>query len=429
MEDVDSKLTRSERFVADLCRRAFLRLWAHPSPIMLDKKNKELCDCLVAFSDDVIIFSVKEIQYKGPSLRDDVEQQSEAEAAKQYEEYKVHLKRWKKKALEDSKGQILGAERYLRRGGRVRTRDGQNLRIPKPDCIRIHRIAVALGAGDNISLGLEGDPESPVLILRETDLAPVLTHLDTVQDLVGFIRWFFDEMKDTRMILQGGGLQDLLPWYLSGDHLNHLDAEDGHPSLMVIEAGTWEAYLQGEDYHELMEFRSDSYRWDEFVNILVDDMLTGGLFEHESQRPLVPHGEQQIALEALLSERRDVRAHLGRAFIEVILPEAKVKARALWPGGENYYVFLLRPHTERHEALKELTARCLVVAAYAAIPKPIIGIALDRSGAGKGWAADIMYLTGGTLSSRQMEFAIFAHTELGFFNRTDWKGFGVPTSR
>jgi hypothetical protein len=59
--------TPSERFVAELCHRAFLRLWTHPSP--KGKKDKELCDCLVVCGPHIIIVSVKEIQYRDTGNR------------------------------------------------------------------------------------------------------------------------------------------------------------------------------------------------------------------------------------------------------------------------------------------------------------------------------------------------------------------------
>ncbi len=61
--------TLSERFVAQLCHRAFLRLWTHPSP--KGKKDKELCDCLVVCGPHIVIVSVKEIEYRDAGNRTD----------------------------------------------------------------------------------------------------------------------------------------------------------------------------------------------------------------------------------------------------------------------------------------------------------------------------------------------------------------------
>lgn len=55
-------LTESEKFVASISERAFLRLWTHPNPV--GKKGKELCDCLIVCGNHIIIISVKYIQYK-----------------------------------------------------------------------------------------------------------------------------------------------------------------------------------------------------------------------------------------------------------------------------------------------------------------------------------------------------------------------------
>ena len=57
--------TASERYLAQLCERTFLTLWSYPN-VFRDQcqkagkgDGKELCDLLVVFGDDVIIFSDK----------------------------------------------------------------------------------------------------------------------------------------------------------------------------------------------------------------------------------------------------------------------------------------------------------------------------------------------------------------------------------
>lgn len=63
-------VTDSERYLASLCRKAFLTLWAHPNVYMDEGKptgkgvGKELCDLLVVFADDIIVFSDKHCGYK-----------------------------------------------------------------------------------------------------------------------------------------------------------------------------------------------------------------------------------------------------------------------------------------------------------------------------------------------------------------------------
>ena len=87
-------MTPSEKIVADLSRSSFLSFWSFPNP--KGKKNKELCDILVVCEPDIIIFSVKDISVKRSG------------------NYNVDYDRWKRHAIDESIGQIYGAERIIR---------------------------------------------------------------------------------------------------------------------------------------------------------------------------------------------------------------------------------------------------------------------------------------------------------------------------
>ena len=54
-------LTESEKILADLCDRSFLKLWTYPN--LFKKQAKELTDLLVVFGEDVLIFSDKSCSY------------------------------------------------------------------------------------------------------------------------------------------------------------------------------------------------------------------------------------------------------------------------------------------------------------------------------------------------------------------------------
>ena len=70
--------TESERYLANLCEKSFLSLWSYPN-VFRDQgrkggigDGKELCDLLVVFDQDVIIFSDKSCAFKdtGDTNRD-----------------------------------------------------------------------------------------------------------------------------------------------------------------------------------------------------------------------------------------------------------------------------------------------------------------------------------------------------------------------
>jgi hypothetical protein len=63
-----SGVTRGERYLGDLCRRSFLSLWSYPAPYRDQGDGrghgKEICDLLVVFGNDVIVFSDKEVAFQ-----------------------------------------------------------------------------------------------------------------------------------------------------------------------------------------------------------------------------------------------------------------------------------------------------------------------------------------------------------------------------
>jgi hypothetical protein len=93
----------SERVLTRLCRKSFLRLWSQTN-VFTDEgfKNgkgstKELCDALVVFGDEVIVFSDKHIAFQADK------------------DISVAWPRWYKRAIRDSCKQLQGARSWLQR--------------------------------------------------------------------------------------------------------------------------------------------------------------------------------------------------------------------------------------------------------------------------------------------------------------------------
>ena len=83
----------SEQLVFDLCTRSFLSMWSYANPRRPD--GRELCDALVVFGNRIVIFSVKEI------------------ALKQHQDPAIAGQRWVRKAVDESRAQLLGARREI----------------------------------------------------------------------------------------------------------------------------------------------------------------------------------------------------------------------------------------------------------------------------------------------------------------------------
>ncbi len=89
-------ITLSERYLETLSARSFLSLWSYPRIFRDQHNGKEICDLLVVFSDNVIIFSDKHCSYKDTGRPS------------------IDWTRWYGKAIADSARQIWGAERWIK---------------------------------------------------------------------------------------------------------------------------------------------------------------------------------------------------------------------------------------------------------------------------------------------------------------------------
>lgn len=131
--------TFSERYLTHLCRNSFLKLWSWPN-VCKDQKwgnssqGKEICDLLVVFENNIIIFSDKYCRF--PSSGN----------------LQLDWGRWFKRAVWKSANQIWGAERWLlNHPGRVFIDRACTkpfpISLPSSEAASIIRIVVAHGSG------------------------------------------------------------------------------------------------------------------------------------------------------------------------------------------------------------------------------------------------------------------------------------------
>src|SRR5690242_5201406 len=138
--------SESERYVASLCEKAFLSLWSYPNPFRnqgndCGVEGKEICDLLVVFGRDIIIFSDKyvELRDSGRPL--------------------VDWSRWYRAAVVAGANQAYGAERWIRCHPDRIFVDRQctcplRVELPQVDMLRVHRIVVVHGARGRASIEL-----------------------------------------------------------------------------------------------------------------------------------------------------------------------------------------------------------------------------------------------------------------------------------
>jgi hypothetical protein len=132
-------LNESERLLSRLCKRSFLSLWSYPN-LHTDRdfangkgSAKELCDLLVVFGNDVLIFSDKHVEFQ------------------RHNPLKVAWPRWYCAAVGSYAKQLFGALSWLQKFLERVFIDARCKRRPPPSLplegtCRFHLIAVTRGS-------------------------------------------------------------------------------------------------------------------------------------------------------------------------------------------------------------------------------------------------------------------------------------------
>lgn len=389
----DPGFTPTERYLGKLARRTFLRLWSYQNLFTdrgvteTNRQGKELCDLLVVFGNDVIIFSDKacEIKDSGDVWRD--------------------WWRWYRKSIVSSASQIFGAERWIRSHPNRLFEDRgctQPFKIPLPASadITFHRVAVASGvtqrcaayfgnASDGtlaIDSSLSGedhfDPTkampfcvgqiSPtqgyVHAMDEQSLDTLLGELDTVTEFIQFL-------KDKEAAFSGparvwaAGNQHWLGFYLAnGGTLRNSFAPvieellARQPGGILITEGVWEDFSKSETANARKEAKEAGGFIDRLIEHFTGFVLSGTL-AYDNGGGIA---EQERNLRFLAAEPRLVRAQMSIAIGQKVATtpsnvRSGIVLNSYFP--DRLFVFLLFPRTlgqtvrafrqERHEVMKQ----------------------------------------------------------------------------
>lgn len=425
--DRGAGLTDSERYLARLADRTFLDLWSYPNTFNDRKQNgkgtgKELVDLLVVCGDDVVLFSDKSIAWPGG---DDIS---------------LAWSRWYRRAVDGSVKQLRGAERWLQRfPGRIFVDPACEkplpIELPPPDRMRVHSIAVALGAQeacskhfgdddgslivnaylkgpDHVNAALPGqthfafgdvDPGgSFVHVFDETALDLVMREMDTITDFVQYLDARREAIRG-EVIGIAVSESELLAVYLQTDVG---DGHHGFPSGAALAEYGGKLNLAGglyDDFRASAAARAKadadriSYSWDRLIRLFTENVLAGTSVALAGIEPNARLAER--ALRKMAVETRTSRRALGTAFVGA-LQEADRRnmdrfARVLTPGEgaadpECGHVFLIVAFrepwmvAEGYDRYREFRSGLLKAYCEAALYdnrnlKRMLGIALDAS--------------------------------------------------
>jgi hypothetical protein len=412
--------TPSERYLTQLCRQCSLSLWSHPNLYTDSGKRgngdgRELCDLLVVFGNDILIFSDKHIQFPDSGDLD------------------VDWKRWFRRAVMKSVDQLHGAESWLRKYPNRIFLDRQctkpfPLPLPSPEHARYHRIAVTrgtydacvryYGGGGTGSLRISTDPQPAmpftigrvqpdmpyVHVLDEFTLDVILSELDTIGDLVAYLRKKEELLTQPNRMIVATGEEQLLAIYLTnlntaGEHDIVLPFDAEKADTIMFDEGFWEDMIRDPQYAAKKKADRESYAWDRLIEQFI---------KHASPRTIgtevdVGPSYMERALRIMAAEPRLRRRQLGHALIDAIQKSVGSRLTRLVASNDypdTVYMFLVLPNKEglpydeyRKYRVALLLAYCKVAKLQAPRAKHVVGIAVDSPDPErKGGSEDLIYL-------------------------------------
>lgn len=413
-------LTPSERILAELCDRSFLKLWTYPN--LFKKPSKELTDLLVVFGRDVIIFSDKSCAYPNTGNAD------------------LDWSRWYKKSIGKSAHQIDQAERWLRTyPGKVyldaRCMTPLPVTLPPVGDMRIHRICVALNAVDRARLatgtgaliicptvqndarqftvGRTDQARGWVHVFDEASLAIVLSELSTISDFVHYL-------SAKEALFEGGQFMfaeaetDIMAYYLWNGREFPISSQPFQlqPNLWAqVEASP--QFLVGREENRISTF------WDSLIEYITDHFLNETLeFGNELEM-----SEYELMVRVMASETRFFRRVLSKSILERAERAREQAISSLLTSGQpnvNYVLLIGRgDQGQDHAAYRadrasQLRARC--IAAKAAKPERrfVIGFAMDARGV-RGSSEDFVFMDTQDWSAEDLSRAERLRQQLGYF--------------
>lgn len=367
-----TRQTFSERHLTAIARKSFLTLWSYPNVFTDEGRSagkghgKELCDLLVVFGNDILIFSDKHCEYGD------------------HADVNVAWHRWYRRAIEKSAKQLVGAKAWLNRHSHrlFLDRDCEQslpIKLPPPETRRIHLIAVARGSssaakkhwdsfgrGSSTSLVLNttlvGDAhrdepfnvgwplgrEHMIHVLDDESLGILLEELDTLPDFTEYLvnkEEAFARTDGDFLVL---GEEDLLALYLMPTfgasrtpHFPPVEAD----ALKVVREGLWRNLCSSKHYKLRKKSKQISYLWDTLIEFQTSHILEGSAY--------VPGGggtmdQMELVLRKMAEEPRSSRVSLGASLERA--RRKKVKGKRFTstvlggPDARRAYVILSLPY-------------------------------------------------------------------------------------
>ena len=429
-------VTPTERLLADLCEKSFLKLWSYPNPIKDDKK--ELCDLLAVFENHVFIFFDRESRALTKENKDPL----------------IQWKRWKKEAIDAQTKTAHGAERYIRSGRRIFLDTESAVPFPMdfdPQKVVVHKIIIAHGAkeaceifsDDNVygSLGMfyvngtpdlpfpfmvHMDKENPVHVFDSHNLSIIFSELDTFYDFTSYLDAKVEAIKTYDMLSYCGEEDLLAHYFLNFDEKRNkhfIGTSEKDINAVYIGEGEWKDFIELEIYKSKKAADKVSYHWDKLLQITCQNTLDGTI---GGSSPL----RGRSAIHEMAKEPRFHRRELSARMLQSIrnfpeTPHRIMRNLSFMPSfyEDKGYVFLqlkVEGITDYENEYRPQRQALLEVACGAAKNKfdhlkTVIGIAIDAPKYAETNSEDFILMDCTNWSDEEKEHYEKANEGLGFF--------------
>ncbi|MDN7454233.1 hypothetical protein [Burkholderia cenocepacia] len=403
----------SERILTALCRKSFLRLWSQTN-VFTDEgfrdgkgSTRELCDTLVIFGNDVILFSDKHVTF-----------QSENRLT-------VAWPRWYRRAILESCKQLHGAKSWLQRFPHRAFLDAKCTRalpvpVPTSGSLRFHLVAVTRGSRDaalaynngeglgsfRLNSALEGnahsnapfsvgipEPEKAfVHVFDEVSIELLLTELDTAADFLNYLKKREALLGRRGTHVLSSGEEELLATYLrtmdsTGEEHVFFDVPPGArlPDVAFFVDGSYKVLSDAPAYQRKKIADKISYEWDRLIDRFVK---YGDPRLHEQYLTQDPQDIEK-GLRLMAAESRFNRRQLATAFVGALhrVEPGQRLGRLSYSGiaDDAVYVFVVVPKQKIESYDEYRLHRIAILHAYVRTAKlmvpagtTFVGIAFDN---------------------------------------------------
>jgi len=470
-------VTHSERYLTRLCERSFLSLWSYPG-VYRDQgainggHGKEVCDLLVVFGDDVILFSDKDCAFPNTGNLD------------------LDWSRWFRRAVQRSAEQVWGAERWIRAYPNRLFLDracSQPFPVPLPPMERaqFHRIVVAhdaarrcreLLAGSGsimifpplkgkshyegpIDLGPHADMSQMkftdafsgnvqrdysrlpfmigdldptkgfVHVFDDTALSVAMGALDTISDFVTYLTKKEMFLRSGRLLVAAGE-DDLVASYLqtmNDDGEYDFFVPPNEPDTKVcLPEGEWSALQASVEWNARLKANEISYGWDRLIEQFNKHIIDGTSTAYPENVLEV----QERAVRAMAREPRFVRRMLTTLLSEFLnnAVDATISTRVVGPPrpGSPYYLFLtVNPDDicdrERHRDVRRgvMHSYCLALKLRFPEANDVVVIATEPDNWDGPSSQDVMYCDISTFTPEDEAKAKAIQADFGFLAKIE----------